>query len=61
MDYSVFQAHLEAAKELTPIIETTGIKKDVCGPESFTPDHRPIIGEDPRLDGKYTNNTSHRK
>lgn len=51
MDYSVFQAHIENAKELTPVIETTGIKSDICGPESFTPDHRPIIGEDPRLDG----------
>lgn len=52
LDYSVFQAHLDGAKELTPVIESTGIKKDVCGPESFTPDHRPILGEDPRLDGK---------
>lgn len=52
LDHSVFQAHLDSAKELTPVIATTGIKSNVCGPESFTPDHKPILGEDPRLGGK---------
>lgn len=52
LDHSVFEAHIERAKQLTPAIATTGIKSNVCGPESFTPDHKPVLGEDPRLGGK---------
>ena len=32
-----------------PITLETGIKKFFCGPESFTPDLRPIVGEAPEL------------
>ena len=31
----------------------SGIKSTVCGPESFTPDHKPIMGEDPRVRGFF--------
>ena len=45
LDWNVFNAHLETMVELVPILGTTGIRSTVCGPESFTPDHKPIMGE----------------
>merc|ERR1712233_196480 len=36
-----------------PCLEESGIKSTVCGPESFTPDHKPIMGEDPRVRGFF--------
>lgn len=45
--------HLANAVNLVPEFETVGIKATVCGPESFTPDHRPLLGEDPRLKGLF--------
>ena len=36
-----------------PCLEQTGIKSTVCGPESFTPDHKPLLGEDPRVQGFF--------
>lgn len=56
LDYSVFDVHLEHAMELCPRVKEAGIKTTVCGPESFTPDHKPIMGEDPRVDGKIKSN-----
>ncbi|KAK4886911.1 hypothetical protein RN001_003182 [Aquatica leii] len=53
LDYNVFGVHLEKARDLTPILNNIGIKSNICGPESFTPDHKPILGEDPRLGGFY--------
>jgi 4-methylaminobutanoate oxidase (formaldehyde-forming) len=32
-----------------PVTQTAGIKKFFCGPESFTPDLRPIVGEAPEV------------
>lgn len=51
LDHSVFSVHIQKATELCPVLETTGIKSNVCGPESFTPDHKPIMGEDPTVTG----------
>lgn len=31
----------------------TGIRSTVCGPESFTPDHKPLMGESPEVRGFY--------
>nr|CAD7572946.1 unnamed protein product [Timema californicum] len=53
LDWTVFSAHMSGAVSLVPVFATAGIKSTVCGPESFTPDHKPIIGEDPRLHGLY--------
>ncbi|XP_011259661.2 sarcosine dehydrogenase, mitochondrial [Camponotus floridanus] len=53
LNWDVFNAHVEAMNELIPILATTGIRTTVCGPESFTPDHKPIMGEDPRCTGFY--------
>ncbi|XP_051158865.1 sarcosine dehydrogenase, mitochondrial [Leptopilina boulardi] len=53
LDWNVFNSHIEAMVKLIPKLSTTGIRTTVCGPESFTPDHKPIMGEDPRCEGFF--------
>ncbi|KAK2582795.1 hypothetical protein KPH14_005056 [Odynerus spinipes] len=53
LDWNVFNIHMESMIRLIPKLSTTGIRTTVCGPESFTPDHKPIMGEDPRCSGFY--------
>lgn len=55
LDYSVFDAHVKGAIELCPALGLSGIKSTICGPESFTPDHKPLMGPDPRMDGLFHN------
>ncbi|CAH1128501.1 unnamed protein product [Ceutorhynchus assimilis] len=55
LDKSVFETHWKHAVELCPSFEKAGIKSDVCGPEAFTPDHKPLVGEDPIVVGMYYN------
>lgn len=43
LDYSVFDAHIEGAVKLCPTFGNAGIKSTICGPESFTPDHKPLM------------------
>jgi len=44
LNWDVFNTHIDAMNQLIPVLATTGIRTTVCGPESFTPDHRPIMG-----------------
>src|SRR2546430_4728067 len=44
---------LERAMSRVPITAEVGMKKLFCGPESFTPDLRPIVGEAPELEGYF--------
>ena len=53
LDWEVFGCHIEGAMNRVPCLEKIGIKSTVCGPESFTPDHKPLLGEDPRVQGFY--------
>ena len=53
LDWDVFGVHIEGAVNRVPCLEQIGIKSTVCGPESFTPDHKPLLGEDPRVQGFY--------
>jgi len=53
LDWDVFGQHIMGAMNRVPALETTGIKSTVCGPESFTPDHKPIMGEDPDVQGFF--------
>ncbi|GBM72943.1 Sarcosine dehydrogenase, mitochondrial [Araneus ventricosus] len=53
LDWDVFGTHLEKSMHRVPALEHTGIKSTVCGPESFTPDHKPLLGEDPAIRGFY--------
>ncbi|CAJ1421916.1 unnamed protein product [Effrenium voratum] len=53
LDYDTFGQNLAGHMQRCPIIEETGIKSTVCGPESFTPDHKPLMGPHPGLQGLY--------
>eukprot|EP00928_Gymnodinium_smaydae_P078303 TRINITY_DN6213_c0_g4_i2.p1 TRINITY_DN6213_c0_g4~~TRINITY_DN6213_c0_g4_i2.p1 ORF type:complete len:834 (+),score=159.83 TRINITY_DN6213_c0_g4_i2:163-2664(+) len=53
LDYDTFGQNLEGHIQRCPIIEETGIKSTVCGPESFTPDHKPLMGPQPEVRGFY--------
>uniref|UniRef100_A0A8C9WYW5 Sarcosine dehydrogenase, mitochondrial n=1 Tax=Sander lucioperca TaxID=283035 RepID=A0A8C9WYW5_SANLU len=53
LDWDVFMQHIEGAINRVPVLEQTGIKSTVCGPESFTADHKPLMGEAPEVRGFY--------
>lgn len=48
-DWDRMGPYVERAMSRVPITLQTGIKKFFCGPESFTPDLSPIVGEAPEL------------
>ncbi|MFC1838472.1 FAD-dependent oxidoreductase [Thermodesulfobacteriota bacterium] len=48
-DWDRMTPFLEKAMSRIPVTMEIGIKKFFCGPESFTPDLQPIIGEAPEL------------
>lgn len=53
LDWDVFGTHIESGIHRVPVLEQTGIKSTVCGPESFTADHKPLLGEEPSLRGFF--------
>ncbi len=48
-DWERMGPYVETAMKRVPITMQVGIKKFFCGPESFTPDLRPIVGEAPEI------------
>ena len=52
-DWERITPFLERAMSRVPITAEVGMKKLFCGPESFTPDLRPILGEAPELAGYF--------
>ena len=52
-DWDQFAPFMEAALDLVPQLAQTGIQRFMNGPESFTADTRPLIGETPELDGLF--------
>jgi glycine cleavage system aminomethyltransferase T/glycine/D-amino acid oxidase-like deaminating enzyme len=48
-DWDRMAPYLEKAMHRVPMTMNVGIKKFFCGPESFTPDLKPIVGEAPEL------------
>ena len=48
-DWDRMAPYLERTMSRVPVSERAGIKKFFCGPESFTPDLLPIVGEAPEL------------
>jgi len=48
-DWDRMAPYLEKAMSRVPMSLNVGVKKFFCGPESFTPDLRPIVGEAPEL------------
>jgi len=53
LDWETFGQNLEGHMKRCPSIETVGIKSTVCGPESFTPDHKPLVGPQPGVRGMF--------
>jgi 4-methylaminobutanoate oxidase (formaldehyde-forming) len=52
-DWERMTPFLETAMARVPITAEVGMKKFFCGPESFTPDLRPIVGEAPELENYF--------
>jgi glycine cleavage system aminomethyltransferase T/glycine/D-amino acid oxidase-like deaminating enzyme len=52
-DWDRMTPFLEKAMSRVPITMEVGIKKFFCGPESFTPDLKPIIGEAPEMQNYF--------
>ncbi len=48
-DWDRMGPYVEKAMKRVPVSLETGVKKFFCGPESFTPDLQPCIGEAPEL------------
>ncbi|MCB9712437.1 MAG: GcvT family protein [Myxococcales bacterium] len=48
-DWDRMMPYVERAMERVPRAVDAGVKKFFCGPESFTPDLAPIVGEAPEL------------
>jgi 4-methylaminobutanoate oxidase (formaldehyde-forming) len=45
--------YLEKAMNRVPVSLNAGAKTFFCGPESFTPDLNPILGEAPELENYF--------
>ena len=52
-DWERMGPYLETAMSRVPVTAQVGMKKFFCGPESFTPDLKPIVGEAPELRGYF--------
>ncbi|MCC6624309.1 MAG: GcvT family protein [Deltaproteobacteria bacterium] len=52
-DWDRMAPYLDKAMSRVPITHETGIRKLFCGPESFTPDLAPVLGEAPELKGFF--------
>ncbi len=52
-DWERLMPYIEHAMERIPVAKTAGIHKLFCGPESFTPDLGPLMGEAPELRNFY--------
>jgi heterotetrameric sarcosine oxidase gamma subunit len=48
-DWDRMMPYVEIAMERVPTLKDAGIHKFFCGPESFTPDGGPLLGEAPEL------------
>ena len=52
-DWERMMPYLEDLMQRVPVVQNTGIHKLFCGPESFTPDAEPLMGEAPELRNFY--------
>ncbi|MGL5818860.1 MAG: FAD-dependent oxidoreductase [Phycicoccus sp.] len=52
-DWDRMGPFVEKAVARVPIVETAGIRTFFCGPESFTPDLEPAVGEAPGIRGYF--------
>ena len=52
-DWEQFMPFMDAALALLPALENVGVQHFMNGPESFTTDTRPLIGQSNEVDGLY--------
>lgn len=52
-DWDRMMPYVDIAMERVPVLRDAGIHKFFCGPESFTPDGGPLLGEAPELKNFY--------
>ncbi len=52
-DWDRMAPFLEKAMDRVPVTHEVGIRTFFCGPESFTPDLSPIVGESPTIAGYF--------
>ncbi len=52
-DWDQFGPFMQAALDLMPGLASAGIQHFMNGPESFTADTRPLVGETPEVDGLF--------
>ncbi|WP_406649059.1 FAD-dependent oxidoreductase [Aliisedimentitalea scapharcae] len=52
-DWDQFMPFMEGALQLIPALADTGIQHFMNGPESFTNDTRPLVGQVPNVDGLF--------
>lgn len=53
MNWGMFGPVYQKVMKRIPALENAGIKTTIVGPESFTPDGQPVIGEDPNVQGFF--------
>jgi 4-methylaminobutanoate oxidase (formaldehyde-forming) len=52
-DWDRMMPYIEEAMKRFPVMQEAGIHKLFCGPESFTPDMEPLMGEAPELENFF--------
>ncbi len=52
-DWERMSPYLEKAMSRVPVSAEVGVRTFFCGPESFTPDLQPVVGEAPELRGYF--------
>ncbi len=52
-DFEHFEPILQTAMNRVPMLENAGIQLFFCGPESFTPDDRYLLGETPEVENLF--------
>ncbi len=52
-DWDQFAPFMQDALRRVPVLEQTGIRQFMNGPEGFTPDTRPVFGRVPDIEGYY--------
>lgn len=52
-DWTQFEPFMQAALTLMPELNNTGVQRFMNGPESFTADTKPLVGQAPMVDGLF--------
>ena len=49
LDWDVFTPCMNQMIDLMPMLANVGFRETINGPESFTPDYKPLFGETPEV------------